>query len=131
MTKHHLKQKLELTIRCVIPSLNEYINMDRSNRFNGARMKRNATQDVMWEIKAQLPKSFETIVSVAYIAFEWHCINRKKDPDNISGMGRKVILDSLQEAGVLKQDNWNAILGFEDSFDLDNKDPRCVVRINY
>ena len=46
------------------------------------------------------------------VAGEW----RKRDPDNVSSGGRKIILDSLQECGLLENDNATWVLSFVDTF---------------
>lgn len=53
----------------------------------------------------------------------------RRDKDNISAFGRKVIQDALVKAGYLLNDGWDNIEGFEDHFYVDAKQPRIVVEI--
>jgi Holliday junction resolvase RusA-like endonuclease len=52
--------------------------------------------------------------------------NRKKDPDNILS-SKKFILDGLVQAGVLENDGWKQIKGFDESWEVDKKNPRVEV----
>ncbi len=61
--------------------------------------------------------------------YHWHEPNQKRDKDNISSFGRKVIQDALVRAKVLHNDGWKDIVGFEDRFYTDRKNPRIVVEI--
>lgn len=130
MTKTHLKKEIIITLRSDLPSLNNYIKQDRTNRFVGAKMKREATDSVFWETKEQIPKNWVTLISQAHFHFIWHCPNMKEDPDNIA-FKKKYILDGFQLAGLISNDGWKNVLGFEDEFDVDNKDPRVEIIIKY
>ena len=62
-----------------------------------------------------------------HLSFVWFCRNRRKDPDNISSAGRKIILDGLVSAGILQNDGWK----FSDSFEVGRDQPREVVMMEY
>lgn len=64
-----------------------------------------------------------------YMVYHWYCADRRRDKDNISSFGRKVIQDALVRAKIIKNDGWNDIIGFEDVFYVDKKNPRIVVEI--
>lgn len=53
----------------------------------------------------------------------------RRDLDNISSFGRKVIQDALVNAAVLKGDGWKHVVGFSDRFEVDKKNPRIEVKI--
>ena len=40
------------------------------------------------------------------IAFDWYEADRRRDPDNVSAGGRKIILDAAQAIGLLAHDGW-------------------------
>ena len=63
----------------------------------------------------------------AFFTFQWFEKNTRRNPDNIAAGGRKFIFDTLVECGILKNDGWNEIDGWEDYFEVDNKNPRVVV----
>lgn len=46
--------------------------------------------------------------------FTWIEKNKRRDLDNISAVGKKFILDTLQICGKLKNDNLNYVVGFSD-----------------
>ncbi len=55
-------------------------------------------------------------MSRVYLSFVWHEKNKRKDPDNIAGIGRKFILDSLVKHGILPDDGWDEIAGWSDAW---------------
>lgn len=64
-----------------------------------------------------------------FMEYRWYEGNKRRDLDNISSFGRKVIQDSLVYAHVLKNDGWKEIHGFSDSFLIDEQNPRIEVLI--
>ena len=40
------------------------------------------------------------------IRFDWYEGDRRRDPDNLAGGGRKIILDAAQAIGLLPHDGW-------------------------
>lgn len=106
--------------------MNEYINAERTNKYKGAQMKRQCESVVMHSARSLGKYRAERPV---YMVYRWYCEDRRKDKDNISSFGRKVIQDALVKAKILKNDGWNDIIGFEDIFYIDKKNPRVVVEI--
>lgn len=119
-----MKQKI--IIRGSLPGLNEYINAERTNRYKGAEMKRRAESIVLHAARSLGKWRAEGPV---YMVYHWYCADRRRDKDNISSFGRKVIQDALVRAKILKNDGWKDIIGFEDRFCIDRKNPRIVVEI--
>ncbi|MFG6325582.1 MAG: RusA family crossover junction endodeoxyribonuclease [Lachnospiraceae bacterium] len=64
-----------------------------------------------------------------FMEYTWIEPNKRRDKDNISSFGRKVIQDALVSAGVLKDDGWRYVVGFSDRFEVDKKNPRIEVLI--
>lgn len=81
------------------PSLNEYIQAERSNRFKGAKLKKDYTEAT----QMMVARYRGAVKSKADIHFEWHT-SRRVDPDNLD-FARKFILDGLVRVGVLIDDN--------------------------
>ena len=102
--------KIEIPMK--LPSLNDYINSCRGNRYAGANMKKEVESDIGWYIK-QLPKFSKSIK----INFTWVEKNKKRDLDNVC-FAKKFILDALQKSGKLENDNRRWVIGFTDSFEL-------------
>lgn len=101
--------KIEIPFR--LPSLNQYINECRKNRYAGAGMKKKIEKDIGCYINL-LPQ-YENPVK---IHFHWVEENKRRDFDNIC-WAKKFILDSMVKAGKLKDDNRNYVVGFEDTFE--------------
>lgn len=110
-----------------LPGLNEYIAAERANRYKGANMKRDAQAVVTLAVRSQLRGIHFT--GPVRIAYTWVEKDRRRDLDNISSFGRKVIQDALVTCHVLEDDGWSEIAGFSDAFDVDKKRPRIVVEI--
>lgn len=117
----------KLTIQGTLAGMNELIAAERTNRFKGAALKREAEMLIRWSIRGQLrgakPK---TPVVLHYHFFE---PNRRRDKDNIAGFAHKVIQDSLVKEGILNNDGWDYIEGFSDAFSVDKARPRIEVII--
>lgn len=99
------------TIPMRLPSLNEYIDACRSNKYMANNMKKQAQKAVGWYIK-NLPKFTKPVK----IQFTW--VSEKddrRDLDNIC-FAKKFILDALQECGKLENDNRKYVTGFTDEF---------------
>jgi hypothetical protein len=90
------------TITSVLPTLNEFILAERTNRFAGAKMKKTATRVCHYSaihLKGKVDKSLKYDVE-----FEWNLPDMRKDPDNVASMGCKCIFDGLVSAKVLADD---------------------------
>ena len=117
----------KLVIPGRLPGLNEYTRACRSSRYAGADMKKEGERIVSAYIHKQLRGTkFDKPVSVY---FYWYEKNLRRDPDNISGFGRKVILDALVRGGVLMDDSMAWVVHLEDYFFVDAKNPRIEVEI--
>lgn len=116
-----------LRINGKLNNLNDYIAVCRTNPYAGAKMKAKNEQIVKYAIYEQLHGV--RIVAPVVMAYTWIEPNRRRDLDNISSFGRKVIQDALVETGVLKNDGWKEICGFSDSFKVDKEEPRIEVEI--
>ncbi len=110
-----------------LPGLNEYITAGNRSRFNGAKVKAEAQAWVVLCCKRHLRGvRFRRPVRMIYT---WIEPNRRRDKSNVSAYGRKVIEDALVLTGVLRDDGWDEIEGFEDRFAVDKKNPRIIVEI--
>lgn len=117
-----------LVIPGPLPGLNEYIEAERAHRQKGASMKRQVQRAVELCAKKQL-RGFRPAGPVR-MKYTWYERNRRRDKDNVSSFGRKVIQDALARAGVLENDGWAQIEGFSDAFRVDAKRPRVEVEIS-
>jgi hypothetical protein len=90
---------MRFIVKGELPSLNEYIAANNRNRFIANKMKRDATELVVWQVK-----NIEKITTPANYYFHWVVKNKKKDPDNVA-YACKFVFDGLQEAGKLENDS--------------------------
>ncbi len=116
-----------LTIPGTLNNLNDYISAERTNRHKGAKMKA-SNGDIVTVAISRCMKGVK-IEKPVFMEYLWVEPNRRRDLDNISSFGRKVIQDALVDTGVLKDDGWKYVVGFSDKFDVDKKNPRIEVLI--
>lgn len=116
-----------LRINTRLDGLNDYIDACRKNPHAGANMKAANEQIVMFEISRQLRGCH--IRKPVIMRYQWYEKNRRRDLDNISSFGRKVIQDALVKCKVLQNDGWREIRGFSDEFYIDKENPHVVVEI--
>lgn len=116
-----------LTIPGRLNNLNDFIKADKASRYKGGDMKSSDEAIVILAIRKCLKGvRIEKQVEMEYL---WVERNSRRDMDNISSWGRKVIQDALVHTHVLQNDGWKNIKGFSDSFLVDPDNPRIEVRI--
>ncbi len=116
-----------LIIPGMLNNLNDYIAAERTNRHKGAKMKASNEDIVIIGIR-QCMRGVR-IEKPVFMEYTWVEPNKRRDKDNISSFGRKVIQDALVSAGVLKDDGWKYVVGFSDRFEVDRENPRIEVLI--
>lgn len=116
-----------LTIHGRLPGLNDYIAAERTSRYKGNAMKQDEGRRVGLYIRQQLRGV--RITRPVVMRYTWVEPDRRRDKDNISGFGRKVIQDALVSVGTLHGDGWAEIDGFSDDFQVDRENPRIEVEI--
>lgn len=109
-----------------LPGLNEYTTAERSKKYAGARMRKDAEKRIELAAKSQLRGvRFKGPVIMHYT---WVEPNRKRDKDNIA-FAKKFVQDALVHVGVLENDGWNHIDGFSDRFIVEKSKPRIELEI--
>ena len=116
-----------LIIHGRLDNLNDYIKACRTNQYKGAHLKAKNEHKVQAEIYEQLGSL--RITRPVRMIYRWYEKDRRRDLDNVSSFGRKVIQDALVDTGVIKNDGWKEITGFSDEFYVDKKNPRIEVEI--
>lgn len=119
-----MKQTLIIPGR--LPGLNEYIDAERNNKYKAAKMKRDSEDIVMFNARRCRLKAFHGAVVMKYRFYEK---DRRRDKDNISSYGRKIIQDALVKSKIIRNDGWNDIAGYSDTFEVDKKNPRIEIDI--
>lgn len=107
-------------------SLNEFIDANRRSRgsWNAGNTMKQKDQN---KIISYLPRTkFKKPIFLEYVFYE---PSARRDKDNVSGYFHKIFQDALVEAGIIKNDGWRNIIGFSDSFYVDQKNPRIEIYI--
>lgn len=99
------------------PTLNEYIDCERGSTIAAAAMKKKCTEQVKEQCLSQ---HIQPVNGKVDLLFEWHSSTRH-DPDNVA-FAKKFILDGLQAAGVLENDNRKFIGTMADEIIQDDED---------
>lgn len=118
---------MHITIPGELCNLNTYITAERAHRFKGAKIKRQETNRVMWEVMAQ--KVPHVTSYPVHITYTWYSKDSRVDIDNVA-FAVKFIHDGLVEAGVLDGDDRKHVAGFTHSaFLIDKTNPRVELEI--
>lgn len=113
-----------------LPGLNALLAAAKGSGGRGAayaRLKREWTETVWARAKEQLVPAFPARV---VLEFTWHERDRRRDPDNVAAGGRKLVLDGLVLAGVLRGDGWRYVQSWTDRFDVRPDRPGVAVQIH-
>lgn len=118
------KPELTLEIDVNLLTLNEYIDVERSNRYKAASLKKSLTTKVklqtMSQTRTQLKGQYDLVL-------DWYRINKRHDPDNVF-FGIKFILDGIAAAKVIPNDDRNNIRNIHHNIHQGNKN---AVIINF
>ena len=109
-------------IESKLPSLNDYVNVCRTNKFKGASFKKGIENLILIYIRnAKVKKILEPTNKPVIVHFEWHEKTKRRDADNIAS-AKKYILDAMQKADIIPNDNRKYVKGFTDDILDDTKD---------
>ena len=125
----------KFTIPGTMPNLNDYLKAERvrfktnngKTNTKGNELKKSWQQVVCLCIRKYL-KSTKITVPVR-LHYKFYEPNMKRDLDNIASFAMKITQDSLVLAGVLENDGWKNIVGFDCEFMVDSSNPRIEVII--
>lgn len=98
-------------------SLNEYINAERINKYKANNIKQKETNLIAFYANL-FPNIKKYPVKIYFI---WHINNKNKDLDN-QAFAKKFIIDGLVKSGVLKSDNINHIIEYNDKVIYDKNE---------
>jgi len=120
----------ELWVPGPLPGMNELIDAAKGAGGTGTNYSRLKKQ---WQLtvwayakKARLKKADGPVD----VEFVWREKNRRRDLDNISGGGQKLVLDGLVKAGVLEDDGWEHVFSIQHRFQVDPKNPGVLIHIS-
>ncbi|GEO70464.1 endodeoxyribonuclease [Levilactobacillus acidifarinae] len=115
----------KIVIDGILPSLNEYVNRERSNRYSAAGLKHKYTTLCSVYTRAGMNAGIH-FNWPCRLKFTWYLKDKRKDPDNVA-FAKKFILDGFQQCGFLDNDNLKHITGFVDEFYIDKEHPRVEI----
>lgn len=93
------------TIKAKLPSLNDVIQTNRSNKFGGNRTKQEIQEVIGWAIKqALVMRTLKPVKKPCTIEIDWHEATKRRDVDNVQS-SQKFVLDAMVENGVLQNDS--------------------------
>lgn len=118
-------------IRDKLPSLNEYQDACRSNKYSGAKIKEQVEYIISINIKAskikgtlKAPTKFPLTLNIY-----WHEKDKRRDVDNIKSAA-KFILDAMVKTGIIPDDGRKYIKQIHDTIvDEPTKQTFVVVEI--
>lgn len=110
---------MKIEIPMPATDLNSFINLQRRSKYAGAGIKKRETTAAAKAIRKEMDTG-KRFTWPARLRFTWHLPNRRRDPDNIAFM-KKFILDGMQSAGFIENDNLKCIIGFVDEFRVDGR----------
>lgn len=113
------------TIKGRLPSRNEAERAARTHWAVGAKLKKDATEAVMWSAVSQhiKPESGSVTVEVTFYEKDY-----RRDEDNVQS-GVKYILDGLVQANILPNDTRRLVRLNIRPVEVDKRDPRIEVAI--
>jgi hypothetical protein len=84
-----------------IPTLNEYIDYERTNKYHAARVKKATTNRIKWWTMEQTRQKLPGMHDLVLI---WQRNNKVHDADNVYA-GIKFLLDGIVAAGTIPDDS--------------------------
>ena len=118
------EKEAKLVIPGELPTMNEIINISKTHWAKYKKMKDEWTGIVVLYASQQEIPAFEAVE----LDITYYRSNKRVDPDNLCA-AKKIILDGLQEAGVLENDGWKEVKGFQEKWQVDKDNPRTEIII--
>lgn len=106
-----------------LPGMNDYIST--GSRFIYGNDKKKWQKIIMHAIQQHGIGP----MACAWFRFQWREKTKRRDPDNFTSIGKKFIFDTLVESGVMNDDGWEEIIGWEDRWCLDADSPGVYIEM--
>ena len=107
-----------------LPGINEYQAACRRHPLAGAQMKKNAIKSVMPYLTPVVKLKWPVQVEIYYTE-----PNKRRDIDNVTGFGAKVILDALTKCGFLPDDGPGFINKIDQGVEYEKGEERILVMV--
>lgn len=105
-------------IHTKLPTLNEYINIERTNKYAASSLKKKFTK--VCALSSLVLKNKLDNTKTHSLVINWFVENNKVDSDNVF-FGVKFILDGLVESGVLLNDSRKYITNIHNNIKTSTK----------
>ena len=107
---------VNIKLRGYIPTLNEYIKVERQHRLRAARLKRKTQANLIPQFMERKIPPFNCV----RLGYNWSRPHRREDKDNIA-FGQKFVQDAMVSSGVISNDGWNKVVGFTHNFSVNKE----------
>lgn len=109
-----------------LAGLNDFIGAANSNRHKYNALKRTEQDRVILFCRTSGIKPVDKTINLVIVCYE---PNMKRDKSNVRSGAEKIIEDALQDAGIIRNDNWAGIAETRTRVMLDRDNPRVIVYI--
>lgn len=89
------------------------------------------TEKKLWQAKALQAIGDARLLPMQRVHITWGWIerNKRRDPDNFTGLSKKFLLDAMVRSGVLPDDGWDEIAGWTDRWHVEKDNPGVLVTL--
>lgn len=108
----------------IIGQMSGHLTMRGRRVYRYTQTKKRHTHSLVALIHAQ---GLRPVTGPVWVFCTWTEAGKLRDPDNIASGGCKLILDALKAAGIIANDGWRNIAGFEHRFEIGR--PGVIVRL--
>ena len=108
----------------LFPSFNTYIDSERRNRFQAAKMKKQWQEVAILFLRCA---KLKPITEPVHLHFAWREESRRRDVDGVSAFAQKSIQDALVGENILPDDSQRWVKGHSHSYTVDKINPGVTV----
>lgn len=119
----HAPQAQQFFVPGPLPGQNTF--MGKGSRWTYKQAKKEWAKRIGLDIAQAKLKPMRRV----QIAWRWQERNKRRDPDNFTGISKKFILDTLVNAGILPDDGWDEIAGWTDHWMVDATSPGVLITL--
>lgn len=110
-----------------LPGLNELMSSQGRPWWACRKVKEDAMRFVMWRLKGLKLEKFKVPIM---IRIRWIEKNARRDRDNVSSGGTKILLDAMKQMEVIEDDSRKWVKDIQhDTSQIDKEHPRIEITI--
>lgn len=110
-----------LIFKTKLPTLNEYILAERTNKFSGAKFKKKYTDIIHYEALQQRQMFSIDKTKCHDLEIHWTVTDNRTDSDNYFSIGAKILLDGIVSAKLLSGDGRKYIRNISNTIETGEK----------